>query len=311
MCTRAAVGQLRGVWRQQHSSLCTRREAEANLQGVRGPRYLPCVHGPRRRHRCKDCGGVGICAHGRRRYTCQCTECEGSGICVHGRLRHTCTECGGSSICAHGRRRHTCKECGGVGIQVCAHRDGRRRYTYKECGGVGICAHGREKPLFSKRYCGQCRGLSANKGHRILKVQKERKQQRHLSTQKGTRPLARSDCHCGAVLWDLGDTATCATTCIVRQITVRVAAVRRRPGRPGLGRPPCCQRVAAPELRRARAGAASGRLLVGGPGPRPGGRFPKLSQVVTHREARGPPGGPGPRRTMMPAKKGDRRFTVS
>ncbi len=131
-----------------------------------------CVHGRSSSHRCKDCGGRGICAHGRRKQTCRecggvgicahgrrkqiCRECGGVGICVHGRERHTCRECGGVGICAHGRRRHRCKDCGGSSI--CAH--GRRRYRCKECGGSSICAHGRER-----RNCGQCRGLSAHKSH--------------------------------------------------------------------------------------------------------------------------------------------------
>ena len=106
----------------------------AHVTGGGGRR---CVHGRHSRHRCKDCGGRGICAHGRQ--------------------RNTCTECGGSSICAHGREKRRCRECGGVGI--CAH--GRRRHTCKECEGSRICAHGRER-----RNCDQCRGLSAHKSHR-------------------------------------------------------------------------------------------------------------------------------------------------
>ena len=73
---------------------------------------------------------------------------------------------------------------------------------------------------------------------------------------------------------------------------------RRSPSsrpRPGLGRP-CCQRVAAPELRRARAGAASGRLLVGGPGPGGSTARGPVSQIKSRCHApRGtPPGGPRP-----------------
>ena len=40
-----------------------------------------------------------------------CKECGGSGICEHGRQRSRCKECGGSGICEHGRRRTQCKEC--------------------------------------------------------------------------------------------------------------------------------------------------------------------------------------------------------
>ena len=62
---------------------------------------------------CKDCGGSGICKHGRRRY--ECKDCGGSGVCEHGRERNRCKDCGGAGICEHGRRRHKCKDCGGSG----------------------------------------------------------------------------------------------------------------------------------------------------------------------------------------------------
>ena len=75
----------------------------------------------------KECGGSGLCEHGRRRSKCK--ECDGSGICQHGRQRSKCKECGGSSLCEHGRRRSVCKECGGSGI--CEH--GRQRSRRKEC----------------------------------------------------------------------------------------------------------------------------------------------------------------------------------
>jgi hypothetical protein len=101
-----------------------------------------CVHGRSCRYRCKDCGG--------------------RGICVHGRRSDSCTECGGSGICAHGRRRYNCKDCGGRGI--CAH--GRRRYACTECEGSGICAHGR-----GKRRCGQCRKERSICAHVTGKVQ--------------------------------------------------------------------------------------------------------------------------------------------
>ena len=44
----------------------------------------------------------------------QCKECGGAGICEHGRRRYQCKECGGKGICEHGRRRSKCKECGGL-----------------------------------------------------------------------------------------------------------------------------------------------------------------------------------------------------
>src|ERR1700677_47199 len=88
---------------------------------------------------CKECGGRGICEHGRQREKCR--ECGGSSICEHGRQRSQCKECGGASICEHSRQRSKCKECGGGGI--CEH--GRQRSQCKECGGRGICEHGRQR----------------------------------------------------------------------------------------------------------------------------------------------------------------------
>ena len=41
----------------------------------------------------------------------QCKECGGKGLCEHGRQRSRCKECGGKGICEHGRRRDSCKEC--------------------------------------------------------------------------------------------------------------------------------------------------------------------------------------------------------
>ena len=60
---------------------------------------------------CKECGGSGICEHGRLRS--QCKECGGSSICEHGRVRGVCKDCGGGSICEHRRVRHYCKDCDG------------------------------------------------------------------------------------------------------------------------------------------------------------------------------------------------------
>merc|ERR1719272_339941 len=78
---------------------------------------------------CKECGGSGLCQHGRERSRCK--DCGGSGVCEHGRQRSSCKECGGGGICEHGRQRSQCKECGGSGI--CEH--GRQRSKCKECGG--------------------------------------------------------------------------------------------------------------------------------------------------------------------------------
>ena len=44
-----------------------------------------------------------------------CKDCGGGGICEHGRARSKCKECGGSGLCEHGRQRSKCKECGGGG----------------------------------------------------------------------------------------------------------------------------------------------------------------------------------------------------
>ena len=65
---------------------------------------------PAAHSRCKDCGGGGLCEHGRQRSKCK--ACGGSSFCEHGRQRSTCKDCGGGGICEHGRRRSTCKDCG-------------------------------------------------------------------------------------------------------------------------------------------------------------------------------------------------------
>ena len=43
--------------------------------------------------RCKNCGGSGLCEHGRQRS--QCKEGGGGGLCEHGRVRRRCKECRG------------------------------------------------------------------------------------------------------------------------------------------------------------------------------------------------------------------------
>ena len=72
-----------------------------------------CAHG-REANYCKQCGGIGLCDHGKRRD--KCVACSG---CEHGRLRRECKECGGSSICEHGRHRKNCKQCGGTNTNLC------------------------------------------------------------------------------------------------------------------------------------------------------------------------------------------------
>uniref|UniRef100_A0A0G4HB66 CR-type domain-containing protein n=1 Tax=Chromera velia CCMP2878 TaxID=1169474 RepID=A0A0G4HB66_9ALVE len=117
-----------------------------------------CEHG-RVRYRCKECGGGSICEHGRVRYWCKecgggcicehgraryyCKDCDGKGVCEHGRLKRDCKECGGSALCKHSKRRTLCKECGGKSI--CEH--GRLRYECKECGGKSLCEHGHQRYL--------------------------------------------------------------------------------------------------------------------------------------------------------------------
>ena len=52
------------------------REAHTNW-------HMPCPHGRWARTRCKDCGGSGLCEHGRRHS--QCKECGGGNVCEHAR----------------------------------------------------------------------------------------------------------------------------------------------------------------------------------------------------------------------------------
>ena len=54
--------------------------------------------------RCPKC-----IAAGKVRYHCR--QCGGTGICIHGRKKHYCKECGGSQVCKHGRRKSNCKFC--------------------------------------------------------------------------------------------------------------------------------------------------------------------------------------------------------
>ena len=68
---------------------------------------IKCPHGKRKR-RCKDCGGSGICEHQRDRSSC--IDCGGSQIkpeikCPYGRRQRRCKDCGGSGICEHQRDR--------------------------------------------------------------------------------------------------------------------------------------------------------------------------------------------------------------
>ena len=102
------------------------------------------------RSTCKECGGSGICEHGRQRS--QCKECGGSGICEHGRVRYCCKECGGSGICEHGVSALGARSA--VGSQICEH--GRQRSRCKECGGSQICEHDRQR-----HQCNGCKECGA------------------------------------------------------------------------------------------------------------------------------------------------------
>ena len=99
-----------------------------------------CQHG-KRKYFCKECGGKGICEHGKIK------ECDGKGICRH--YRKHCKYCKGASMCEHNIRRDYCDECGGS--QLCYHR--KQKSFCKECGGSQICVHNKVKSG-----CAECRG---------------------------------------------------------------------------------------------------------------------------------------------------------
>ena len=82
-----------------------------------------------------------MCPHGRCQNGYYCKECGGKGICEHGRRRRQRKVCGGKGLCEHGCQKSRCKECGGKGI--CEH--GREKRRCKECGGSAICKHGRRQ----------------------------------------------------------------------------------------------------------------------------------------------------------------------
>jgi hypothetical protein len=83
----------------------------------------------RMKYNCIDCGGKGICEHGKQ--TSHCSQgCGGSSWCAHGRIKRQCNLCGGSSVCEHGKRKSQCRPCGGSSF-CAAH--GRRKTICKEC----------------------------------------------------------------------------------------------------------------------------------------------------------------------------------
>ena len=64
--------------RDESTTKGTKRKRASNTKG-------PCEHGVKYRSKCKVCSA---CPHGRRRDKCK--ECGGKGICEHGRVRSTC-----------------------------------------------------------------------------------------------------------------------------------------------------------------------------------------------------------------------------
>jgi len=58
-------------------------------------------------------------------------------------LTASCIDCGGKGICSHGKSRFRCKECGGGKRKQCPR--GRQPYCCKNCGGKGICSHGKQR----------------------------------------------------------------------------------------------------------------------------------------------------------------------
>ena len=138
-----------------------------------------CPHN-KRKNRCINCGGKGICIHNRIRY--QCKECRGSQICEHNKFRSQCKECGGSKICKHNIQKSHCKECRGSNIcehekgkDICRKCRGRRicehnivKTTCKECRGSQICKHNK-----MKYYCKDCNGNGICKHNKLKSYCKE------------------------------------------------------------------------------------------------------------------------------------------
>ena len=58
---------------------------------------------------CAECGGSGICLHGRQKSHCK--DCGGSQICQHRRQKGHCRECGRTALFVHGQQKSRCKEC--------------------------------------------------------------------------------------------------------------------------------------------------------------------------------------------------------
>ena len=79
---------------------------------------------------CKDCGGSGICEHGK--HKAMCKDCGGSGICEHGKQKARCKDCGGSGICEHGKQKSRCIICTPKNsCQNCKYNYVAPRYRFK------------------------------------------------------------------------------------------------------------------------------------------------------------------------------------
>jgi hypothetical protein len=93
------------------------KEIKIDVEKVaKKPTRLKCEHGKRKDQYFLhslyigiDCGGNGICEHGKHRAYCK--DCKGSQICIHNKRKQNCLECDGSSICHHNKYKYSCKIC--------------------------------------------------------------------------------------------------------------------------------------------------------------------------------------------------------
>ena len=60
--------------REESTTKGTKRKRAPPTKYPKGP----CEHGVKHRSNCKECGGSGICEHGRRRYRCK--ECQSARV---------------------------------------------------------------------------------------------------------------------------------------------------------------------------------------------------------------------------------------
>jgi len=134
-----------------------------------------CPHG-KRKDKCKDCGGIGICIHNKEKRKCR--DCKGSDICIHNRDKYYCRDCGGRGYCIHDIEKAKCREgCGGS--KICIHD--RRKVRCKECGGSSICIHNKLKNTC--KYCdpkGYLRYIVSSRIKMALKAKKSKKSFEYL-----------------------------------------------------------------------------------------------------------------------------------